>query len=126
MSSREEAGSPPNHGGRKSQKFKADQEIKLGRLEVRIQVLESSWERGKFKAEQEITRRWLKKEQLKASRLTIKVERDGSEYRLAEFISDAVKWNSLIRKGLIYRRVPDKWYVRKILAEDEGFLVLEV
>ena len=100
-------------------------EMKLNQLEVRIQSLESSWKREKFKAEQEITRRWLKKEQLKTSRLTIKVERDGSEYRLAEFVSDAVKWNSLIRKGLLYRRDPDKWYVRRTVAEDAGFLVME-
>jgi hypothetical protein len=101
-------------------------QMMLNQLEVRIRSLESSWEREKFKAEQEITRRWTKKEQLKATRLTIKVERDGSEYRLAEFISDAVKWNSLIRKGLLYRRDPDKWYVRKTIAEDAGFLVREV
>ena len=101
-------------------------EPKLNQLEARIKSLESSWKREKFKAEQEITRRWLKKEQLRASRLTIKVERDGSEYKLAEFVSDAVKWNSLIRKGLLYRRSPGEWFVRRILAEDEGFLVLEV
>ena len=100
-------------------------EPKLNQLETKIQSLESSWKREKFKAEQEITRRWLKKEQLKASRLTIKVEHDGSEHRLAEFISDAVKWNSLIRKGLLYRRDTDKWYVRKTIAEDAGFLVME-
>jgi len=46
-------------------------ESKLNQLEARIESLESSWKRDKFKAEQEITRRWLKKEQLKASRLTI-------------------------------------------------------
>ena len=105
-------------------------EMKLNQLEVRIQALESSWKREKFKAEQEITRRWEKKERLRASRLTIKVEYDGLEYRLAEFIKDAIKWNNLIRKGLLYRRKlrdgSDKWYVRKTLAEDGGFLVLEV
>lgn len=101
-------------------------EMKLSQLEVRIQSLEMSWKREKFKAEQAITRRWLKKEQLKTSRLQIKVERDGSEYSLAEFIKDPTKWSNLIRKGLLYRRDPDKWYVRKTLAEDEGFLVLEV
>jgi hypothetical protein len=100
-------------------------EMKLNQLEVRIQSLESSWKREKFKAEQEITRRWLKKEQLKASRLKIKVERDGSEYSLAEFIKDPTKWSNLIRKGILYRRGED-WYVRRTLAEDEGFLVLEV
>jgi len=100
-------------------------ETTLDQLEARIQLLESSWKREKFKAEQEITRRWLKKEQLRASRLSIKVERDGSEYRLAEFVSDATKWNSLIRKGLLYRRPPDEWYVRKTIAEDAGFLVME-
>lgn len=101
-------------------------ESKLNQLDARILVLESSWKREKYKAEQEITRRWTQKEQLRASRLTIKVERDGSEYRLAEFVSDAVKWNSLIGKGLLYRRDPDKWYVRKPIAEDAGFLVREV
>ena len=101
-------------------------ETNLNQLEARIESLESSWGREKFKAEQEVTRRWLKKEQTRASRLTIKVESDGSEYRLAEFITDSVKWNSLIRKGLLYKRDADKWYVRKTLAEDGGFLVLEV
>lgn len=103
--------------------------MKLNQLEAKIQALESSWERDKFKAEQEITRRWTKKEQLRASRLTIKVEAIDRtpfvpEYKLAEFVSDSVKWNSLVRKGLIYRR-GDVWYVRQTIAEDAGFLVLE-
>lgn len=105
-------------------------ETKLDRLEARIKSLESSWERETFKAEQEITRRWTKKEQLKASRLTIKVEKkDRSphepEYKLAEFINDSVKWSNLIRRSIIYKR-GDVWYVRKTLAEDGGFLVTEV
>ena len=104
-------------------------ESKLNRLEARIQVLESSWKREKYKAEQEITRRWTKKEQLRASRLTIKVEKlDRSphepEYKL-KFVSDPVKWNNLTRKEIVYKR-GDIWYVRRTLAEDEGFLVLEV
>jgi len=101
-------------------------DMKLNQLEVRIQSLESSWRREKFKAEQEITRRWTKKEQLRASRLTIKVKREGSEYRLSEFIKDPTKWSDLIRKGLLYRIPPDEWYVRKGVAEDMGFLVIEV
>ena len=99
--------------------------MKLNQLEVRIQSLETSWRREKFKAEQEITRRWTKKEQLRANRLSIKVERDGSEYRLGEFIKDPTKWSDLIRKGLLYRR-GEIWHVRKTVAEDMGFLVLEV
>ena len=99
--------------------------MKLNQLEVRIQSLETSWRREKFKAEQEITRRWTKKEQLRANRLKIKVERDGSEYKLGEFISDPNKWSDLIHKGLLYRR-GEIWHVRKTVAEDMGFLVLEV
>ncbi|RJS68953.1 hypothetical protein CW696_07875 [ANME-2 cluster archaeon] len=108
---------------------------KINMLETRIQALETSWRREKFKAEREITRRWEKKERIRANRLTIKVSTEYGdrmaipprepEYKLAEFIKDAVKWNSLIKKGLIYRR-GDGWYVRKTLAEDGGFLVLEV
>jgi len=104
-------------------------EMKLNQLEARIESLESSWKKEKFRAEQEVTHRWLKKEQLRESRLTIKVEATDCvphepEYKL-KFVSDPVKWNNLIRKGLIYRR-GDVWHVRKTLAEDEGFLVVEV
>ena len=105
-------------------------EKKLIQLEAKVELLETSWERDAFKAEQEITRRWLKKEQLRASRLTIKTEeRDRSphepEYKLAEFVNDPVKWNSLVKRDIVYKR-EDVWYVRKTLAEDCGFLVTVV
>lgn len=100
-------------------------EAKLNYLEIRVQALEASWKAEKFKAEQEITKRWRKKEALRQNRLTIKVERNGSEYRLAGLIKDATKWSDLIHKGFLYR-IGEVWYVRKTLAEDAGYLVLEV
>lgn len=105
----------------------SDEKIKakLNYLELRIQSLEKSWRAEKFKAEQEITKRWRKKEQLRQKRLTINVERNGSEYRLSGLIKDATKWSDLIHKGFLYR-VGELWYVRKTIAEDAGYLVLEV
>jgi len=105
---------------------------KLNHLEVRVQSLEASWKAEKFKAEQEITKRWRNKEALRQNRLTIKVTvvpgsptGSGPQYRLSGSIRDATKWSDLIHKGFLYR-IAELWYVRKTLAEDAGYLVLEV
>ena len=107
-------------------------EAELNYLEIRVQALEKSWKAEKFQAELEITKRWRKKESLRQKRLTIKFatvpgDAIGSspKYRLSGMIRDAEKWSSLIHKGLLYRQ-GELWYVRKTLAEDAGYLVLEV
>jgi len=94
-------------------------------LEQRIQKLETVVSIDRFKAEQEKTRRQNEKDRVAADRLTVLIKRDGDIAVLAEFIKDAVKFHNLVRKGII-EKVRGKWVVRQGIAEQNGYLVLEV
>jgi len=94
-------------------------------LEQRIQKLETVVSIDRFKAEQEKTRRQNEKDRVAADRLTVMIKRDGDTVVLAEFIKDAVKFHNLVRKGII-EKVRGIWVVRQGIAEQNGYLVLEV
>jgi hypothetical protein len=91
-------------------------------LERRIQYIEKTLAVDKYLAEKEKSRRELLKEQTRAARLTVKVKRNGEEFHLAEHVDDAVKFNNLIRTGIL-KKWKGEWVVNKGLAETKGYLV---
>jgi L-lactate utilization protein LutB len=91
-------------------------------LEQRIQNIEKTLAVDKYRAEKERSRRELLKEQTRAARLTVNVKRHGEEFHLAEHVNDAVKFNSLIKTGILKKWKGD-WVVNRGLAETKGYLV---
>jgi len=102
-----------------------DQQEQIIDLERRIQDIETAISIDRFKAEQERTRRQQKKDQVAADRLTVLMKRDGDVVVLAEYIKDAVKFNQLVKKGII-EKIRGKWVVYPGIAEQNGYLVMEI
>lgn len=96
----------------------------LTSIERRIRVLEKMITLDRFKAEQEKTRRITKQNQIKADRLTVRIRYEDGQAVLAEYIKDPVKFNALVRKGIIEKR-RGKWIVHPGVAEQNGYLVLK-
>jgi len=94
-------------------------------LEGRVQAIEKLIAVDKYLAEKEKSRRERLKEQVRAARLTVKVKRSGDGFRLAEHIDDAVKFNNLIKKGIL-KKWQGEWVVNKGLAETKGYLVMVI
>lgn len=99
-----------------------DVERNLLNLEGRVQAIEKLIAVDKYLAEKERSRRELIKEQVRAARLTVKVKRNGDGFHLAEHVNDAVKFNNLIKKGIL-KKWKGEWVVNKDLAETKGYLV---
>lgn len=105
----------------------------VDRLEDRIMHLETTTAIDRFEAEKERTRRWNLEENLKANRMTVKFKpgEDGVML-LAEYISDPVKFNRLVKKNVISKIVhvksPNrgKWAVNHAAADREGLLLIDV
>lgn len=100
-------------------------ELDVLNLEQRIQDIEKTLAVDKYLAEKEKSRRELLKEQTRAARLTVKVKRNGEEFHLAEHVNDAVKFNNLIKKGIL-KKWKGEWVVNKDLAETNGYLVMVI
>jgi len=99
-----------------------DVERDVLKLENRVQAIEKLIAVDRYLAEKERSRRELLKEQVRAARLTVKVKRNGDGFNLAEHVDDAVKFNNLIRKGIL-KKWKGEWVVNKGLAETNGYLV---
>ncbi len=99
-----------------------DVERDVHELEQRIQHIEKTLAVDKYLAEKEKTRREQLKEQTRAARLTVKVRTNGEGFHLAEHVNDAVKFNSLIKTGILKKWKGD-WVVNTGLAETNGYLV---
>ncbi len=91
-------------------------------LEQRIQNIEKTIAVDRYSAEKERSRRELLKEQTRAARLTVKVKRHGEEFHLAEHVDDAIKFNNLIKTGIL-KKWKGEWTVNTGLAENKGYLV---
>ena len=102
-----------------------DQQKQIIDLEQRIQQLETIVSIDRFKAEQEKTRRQNERDRVAADRLTVRIKRDGDVVVLAEYIGDSVKFHNLVKKGII-EKIRGKWVVHPGIAEQNGYLVLEV
>jgi len=102
-----------------------DQQEQIIDLEQRIRKLETVVSIDRFKAEQEKTHRQNERDRVAADRLTVRMKRDGDVVVLAEYIKDAVKFNNLVKKGII-EKIRGKWVVHPGIAEQNGYLVLEV
>lgn len=102
-----------------------DQQKQIIDLERRIQSLETTISIDRFKAEQEKTRRQNERDRVAANRLTVLTKHDGDVVVLAEYVKDAVKFNSIVKKGII-EKIRGKWIVHPGIAEQNGYLVLEV
>lgn len=102
-----------------------DQQKQITDLEQRIRQIETVIAIDRFKAEQEKTRRQNERDRVAADRLTVLMKRDGDVVVLAEYIKDAVKFHNLVKKGII-EKIRGKWVVHPGIAEQNGYLVLEV
>jgi hypothetical protein len=64
----------------------------------------------------------------KLNYLETRVQSLESSWRAEKFNAEqeiTKRWRKKVHKGFLYR-IAELWYVRKALAEDAGYLVLEV
>ena len=99
-----------------------DVERDVLKLEQRVQDIEKILAVDKYLAEKEKSRRELLKEQTRTARLTVKVRQNGEGFHLAEHVDDAVKFNNLIRTGIL-KKWKGEWVINTGLAETNGYLV---
>ncbi|MEA3339201.1 MAG: hypothetical protein U9R15_04480 [Chloroflexota bacterium] len=102
-----------------------DQQNQIIDHEQRIRKLETIASIDRYKAEQEKTRRQNERDRVAADRLTVLMKRDGDVVVLAEYIRDPVKFNNLVKKGII-EKVRGKWVIHPGIAEQNGYLVRDV
>jgi hypothetical protein len=76
----------------------------------------------KAKAERES--RTAQKREIDAERKTLRVRQEMKVYALAEEIVDAIKWNTIIHAGLLYR-LNGTWCVRTDIARAMGYIITE-
>lgn len=68
--------------------------------------------------------RTAQKREIDAERKTLRVRQEMKVYALAEEITDAIKWNTIIHAGLLYR-LNAAWYVRTDIARAMGYDLIE-
>lgn len=98
-------------------------EERLLDLDERLHRLELLDELDRQKAKAERESRVAQKREINAERKTIRVRQEGAEYVLVGDVTDSIKWNALIRAGLLYRLQGDTWGVRVDTARSEGYVV---
>jgi|GEM_PF-2875507 len=101
-------------------------EERLIGLSDRLHHLELLDELDRQAAKTERESRTARKREINAERKTIRVRQEGALYVLAEDITDPIKWNALIRAGLLYRLPGNVWGVRVIAASSQGYDVVEM
>lgn len=98
-------------------------EERLLDLDDRIHNLEMLDELDRQLAKTERDGRRARKREINVERKTLRVRQEELVYALAEDVTDPIKWNALIRDGLLYR-LNDGWYVRTDVATVQGYEVV--